>query len=267
MISLITTCKGRLEHLKRSLPTFQAASEDVVVVDYGCPDGTGDYVEENFPNVTLVREKDVPVFNVSRARNLGARAARGDALFFCDADVLLAQAAKQNLNKINLIGSYATFRRPNDLRGTCLVARSDFERIGGYDEVLVGYSGEDLDLYMRLRHARLSPFYFENGIVSEFISHDDASRIRYSQSDKETQFLRGQAYQMAKEIVLRCTLQERLDLKLRRNLMDHVEAGLVDVYSGEGYLSLKMNFPDFYNRGLLENYEFNYSVELKVKKR
>ena len=48
--SIVTTCKGRLEHLQRSLPSFAAQSgAEVVVVDYDCPDGTGIGLQRTFP--------------------------------------------------------------------------------------------------------------------------------------------------------------------------------------------------------------------------
>ena len=45
--SIITTCKGRLHHLRRTLPCMLAQGCDfayeVVVVDFGCPQGTFDF--------------------------------------------------------------------------------------------------------------------------------------------------------------------------------------------------------------------------------
>ncbi len=39
--SIITTCKGRLEHLKQTLPAMLAQKDsEVIVVDYSCPHGT-----------------------------------------------------------------------------------------------------------------------------------------------------------------------------------------------------------------------------------
>src|SRR5260370_11681104 len=38
-LSVVVPCKGRLQHLRRSLPTFVAQPDsEVIVVDYDCPD-------------------------------------------------------------------------------------------------------------------------------------------------------------------------------------------------------------------------------------
>ena len=45
-ICIITTCMGRLAHLRQSLPSFTAQPDtSVVVVDYSCPERSGEWVE------------------------------------------------------------------------------------------------------------------------------------------------------------------------------------------------------------------------------
>jgi predicted glycosyltransferase involved in capsule biosynthesis len=39
------------------------------------------------------------------------------------------------------------------VQGTCVVHRRHFDLVGGYDEVLVSYGGEDMELYERLATA------------------------------------------------------------------------------------------------------------------
>src|SRR5277367_5615452 len=74
VLTIVTTCKGRLSYLKRSLPSMIGAGLPVVVVDYDCPDGTSRYVEEHFSGVKVVRIRGKAGFNLSEARNLGAAA-------------------------------------------------------------------------------------------------------------------------------------------------------------------------------------------------
>ena len=79
-IAFVTTCKGRLHHIRQTLPRFLAEKPDeVIVVDYGCPDMAGDWVEENHPAAKVVRVTDDPEFCAARARNMGGRAARAVA--------------------------------------------------------------------------------------------------------------------------------------------------------------------------------------------
>jgi glycosyltransferase involved in cell wall biosynthesis len=101
-ITYITTCKGRLEHLRQSLPRVAAQPQvQVIVVDYDCPDGSGQWVKDNFPQVRVVRIDDDPGFLLTRARNAGGQAAATPWLAFFDADILLAddffRTASENL--------------------------------------------------------------------------------------------------------------------------------------------------------------------------
>ncbi len=90
MLSLITTCKNRLPHLKQTLPLMlQQPHAEVIVVDYGCEQGTAAWVKEHHPAAKLVQVNDDPVFCVARARNMGAKNASHELLCFVDADVLL----------------------------------------------------------------------------------------------------------------------------------------------------------------------------------
>jgi hypothetical protein len=54
------------------------ADIEVVVVDYDCPDGAGDWVQSAWPAANLVSVSDRPWYNQSEARNHGAAAASGD---------------------------------------------------------------------------------------------------------------------------------------------------------------------------------------------
>jgi len=93
--SIITTCKGRLDHLKESLPAMVAqGAKEVIVVDYSCPDGTGDYVAVTYPDVRLVRVEGEQHFSNWKARNAGAEVATGDMLRFAVTRMLEKQLAK-----------------------------------------------------------------------------------------------------------------------------------------------------------------------------
>jgi len=56
---------------------------EVIVVDNASVDGGADFVEENFPSVTIIRN---PVNGCSSGRNLGAKVASGEFLAFFDSD-------------------------------------------------------------------------------------------------------------------------------------------------------------------------------------
>src|SRR5690606_12453971 len=91
-IAFVTTCKNRLDHLRRTLPTWMAEDPDeIIVVDYGCPQGSGDWVRAHWPQVRVVRVDDDSGFCLSRARNLGAREVTADWICFIDADIVVRE--------------------------------------------------------------------------------------------------------------------------------------------------------------------------------
>lgn len=152
--SLIVTCKGRLMHLRQTLPLFcQLPGCEVTVVDYGCPDRCGDWVAAHFPAAKVMRVDDDPGFNPSRARNIAATASTADYLFFVDADIRVAASAMDAIIAAVTPETYVTIDatdRGDDLRGTAVVPRAMFEAVGGYDELLRHYGMEDTELYTRL---------------------------------------------------------------------------------------------------------------------
>jgi len=178
MLSLITTCKNRLPHLKQTLPLMlKQPRAEVIVVDYGCEQGTAAWVKENHPAAKLVQVSDDPVFCVARARNMGAKIASHETLCFVDADVLMhLEFCKwlefnQNPNWFYVYPAHKEY----ELFGFVIVAREHFSKVGGYDEAIEGWGGEDKDLYERLARVGLSKSLVPEGSLSP-ISHGDELR-------------------------------------------------------------------------------------------
>jgi hypothetical protein len=89
MISVIIPAWNALRWLPETLGsvmTQEGAGFEVVLVDDGSTDGTGDYVAREWPQVRLVRSENL---GVSHARNLGTAEARGDLVKYLDADDVL----------------------------------------------------------------------------------------------------------------------------------------------------------------------------------
>ncbi|MCP5103037.1 MAG: glycosyltransferase [bacterium] len=110
-ISLVTTCKGRLDYLKESLLTWLAIDYDnfdIVVVDYDCPDRTENFITRNrerllknsrASGIHVVKVNNRPVFNLCDARNTGIDFADSELIVMIDADVHTAD--KNILNFIH----------------------------------------------------------------------------------------------------------------------------------------------------------------------
>jgi glycosyltransferase involved in cell wall biosynthesis len=224
-LTAITTCKGRLEHLKLTLPALMASPElEVVVVDYDCPDHAGDWVRATWPNAKVVAVSDRPVFNRSEAKNLGAAAAGGDWFFFVDADIRISETFAQDIQALLRPGVFLLADpRPGDLWGALVVSRADFEALEGYDEAMIGYGSEDVDIISRLMIAGVDEARFPSRDFG-VIPHDAALRTRFH--DLTDVALSGSIngfYRTAKNDLLRQGVT--LDLEGRRKLHAEVVRG------------------------------------------
>jgi glycosyltransferase involved in cell wall biosynthesis len=232
--SIITTCMGRLDHLKLTLPRLmEQADSEVIVVDYSCPQKTGDYVAENFPAAKVVRVEGKKVFSNWAARNAGAQAAEGALLLFCDADTLLRSDATEWLAEHLPPGAYGHFNLPstakfnqarlrlgnNQLRGFQVIPRGIFKKFGGYDDVVVGYAaGADTDLELRLSLFRVKRMLLDPAIVEKVIEHDNEERFRNHRTPIRTSYAAGLLYRRAKTALIRFRRRPNLPRPLRQRL-------------------------------------------------
>jgi glycosyltransferase involved in cell wall biosynthesis len=224
-LTAITTCKGRLEHLKQTLPALMASPElEVIVVDYDCPDGAGDWVRATWPGAKVVAVSDRPVFNRSEAKNLGAAAAGGDWFFFVDADIRVSETFAHDVQSRLRPGDFLLADpRPGDLWGALVVARADFTACEGYDEAMVGYGSEDVDLISRLMIAGVREASFPS-LNFGVIPHDAALRTRFHNlTDVALSASINGFYRTAKNDLLRQGVT--IDLEGRRKLYAEVVNG------------------------------------------
>ncbi|HYX46166.1 MAG TPA: glycosyltransferase family 2 protein [Sphingomicrobium sp.] len=232
--AIITTCKGRLEHLKVSLPKMLAQrADEVIVVDYSCPEGAGEFVASNFPSVRVVSVPDQEHFSNWKARNAGAAVASSDVLVFVDADTILADGAIDRLSTDLPLRTYGFFDSKtsrafndggprlasNQLKGFHVIPSAAFRRAGGYDEVVEGYAaGADTDLEERLQIIGLGRNALDGALVESVIQHDAASRTEHHAYPVRTSYAAGLLYRAAKRALLRARGSVELPLKLRRQL-------------------------------------------------
>lgn len=180
LLTIITTSRSRLEHIKQTLPRMLAQpGVSCVVVDYGCPDGTGDWVEAHHPQARVVRADNPPRFEAAKARNLGAAAAETPWLCFADADTILEPEFAQTVIPLLERGHYyRTEPRGSDSYGMCICHREDFDKVEGYDAVLQGWGMEDQDFYQRLEHTGLRLVRFP-GTMLRMIPHGVDMRVQH----------------------------------------------------------------------------------------
>jgi len=191
-VSLITTCKGRLDHLKATAPTMIAQSGvtyELIVVDYGDPDNTLSFVctELKFPRRAAVHVvEDTDTFNLNRARNFGAQFAIGEILAFVDADVFLADRWLTNISREIANGAKLVTRggTRKGITGTFAVTKELFELVGGFNEALVGWGHDEVDFCRRCRKLADSCTYNPN-LVRAITHTDEVRTAYYNEKDKK----------------------------------------------------------------------------------
>ena len=212
-ISVIIPCHNRAHTLTRALSSVLAqssAADEIIVVDDGSQDNSGELVECRYPQVRLIRQQNK---GVSAARNKGISAAQYDWIALLDSDDewlpqklqsirdLQAQHREQVLFHSNEIWIRNGKRvNPMDkhtkyggwifhhclplcvISPSAVVMRRDIlESLGGFDESLPVC--EDYDLWLRLCH-RYPVFYTDQPLIKKFGGHDDQLSRRHWGMDR-----------------------------------------------------------------------------------
>ena len=170
-----------LERCLRKIQTSHLKALELIVVDDGSTDGSRDCAQRLGAKVLATEGQRGPAC----ARNIGARAARGDILLFVDADVCVrrdttarvraAFARDRDLDGLigsyddepsapNLVSQYKNLlhcfvhqtgrRRASTFWSGCgAIRRSVFLAHGGFDESYARPAIEDIELGTRLHHA------------------------------------------------------------------------------------------------------------------
>lgn len=243
--TFITTCKGRLEHLKQSLPRMCAQNgAKVVVVDYACPDGTADWVRKNFPDVTVAQETDDSGFVIARARNMGALAASTPWIMFIDADMLVAKDfLEQVLPQLHPTKYYRAAPWSRQNWGTAICTRAAYSKTGGYDEVYRGWGVEDDDFYDALEFQGARRAEFPAALLSE-VEHTNDLRTKFHEISMMTSFRINMIYRQIK-LDLMYNFRSPLPLTERQRIFNEVKRRITNLENGTSKNGkLKLHIPD-----------------------
>jgi hypothetical protein len=197
-ISFCTTCKGRLHHLKRTLPQNlrDNPQAEFVVLDYSSEDGLKEWILSDPVTVEAMRDgrliyarhPDAPHFRMAHAKNMAHRLATGDIVCNLDADNFtgrdfdryLASRMGDKPQETIVYPHYGFLKNlPIERAGFCgriAMSRDNFLEIGGYDEQFSHWGGDDHNIIARSLAHGLRPRPIEEARHLAIIAHDHAER-------------------------------------------------------------------------------------------
>lgn len=187
--------------------------ELIVVEDRGSPDDTAELIRSFGTALRCLRQ---PGLGASAARNAGAAAASGEYLAFIDADDLWAPAKLERQlaalaaapdarlafvhceEFVSPDADAATRARIGAPRpavaaksaSSVLLRRTDFQRVGGFDEDIS--IGDFLDWYLRARHAGLGEVVLPEAMLLRRLHARNMTREQRGDFASYTRILREQ---------------------------------------------------------------------------
>jgi glycosyltransferase involved in cell wall biosynthesis len=269
-ISIISTCKSRLDHLKKVIDSWvNFLPHEIIVTDVSCPQKTADWLGTNYPQVKVVYQASES-FNLSKARNLGAAAASGDWLFFVDADITLGSGFRSWIEEQAPNNRFLVREQKNAWdgiheQGTVLCRKADFQKIEGYDEIIEGYGGEDHDLYYKLNRIGVARLNAPRHYIESLEHGDDERVLHYFEKDKRLHSVRARIYRAFKESILSNNKSIfEVPLVTRREIWDRCQVLVgenFDALSGGGPVEMKMQL----KRWLPDPYYLSGEVSFKFQ--
>ena len=190
-ISFCTVSKDRLNFLQQTLPENIRDNEDYdvefVILNYNSSDGIDDYIRDYWGalikagKLSYFKESTAQHFKPAHSRNLCMRLASGDIICNVDADNFTGKICKFinkafEKNKTIICSPYIFTKQALDTHGRIAIKKTEWLRIGGYDESLIGWGGEDWDLIRRCQKMGWNINYFPKANLNR-IPHNDSVRV------------------------------------------------------------------------------------------
>ena len=200
-LSFFTVCMGRLHHLQQTLMKNLAWNADhpsleFVLLDYSSPDDLAGWIQSELAEhlasgrVVYYRYEHAQFFSFSHSRNMAARLCSGDIICNVDADNFtgpgFARYVDRRMKNKDLLvgctfedGIFTPIVDDHGWTGRMAVRRQAFLDAGGYDEDMVAWGYEDMDLYNRLRHRGHICAPIDRRFLN-CLPHDNLERIAFT---------------------------------------------------------------------------------------
>jgi len=178
-LSIVTVCMNRSHHLLQSAPRVASLPwhTEHLVVDWSSIQPLRRELLPPDPRLRLLRVEGEPEWNLCRAYNFAVAQSSGEVILKLDADAWPSARFDPGAPQLGEAGRPCAFGSGGEGRkGQILVARSLFEAVGGFHELLVGYGFDDKDLRIRLTQLLAQEPAWIPADWLELISHTDAER-------------------------------------------------------------------------------------------
>ncbi|MBS1664530.1 MAG: glycosyltransferase [Bacteroidetes bacterium] len=196
-ISICTVCMNRLTYLRETLPLNIEENRhypgiEFILLDYNSRDNMenwarihmADYIASGLLKYYKTTEPEY--FLLSHSKNMAMRLATGDIVCMVDADNFAGPGYAHWVNEVftkqgntTIITTLEKADIPyGDQGGKLCFDRSMLHTSRGFDESLVGYGVEDLDLVNRLEKMGGTRVFIRDKKYLKFIGHTDVERVK-----------------------------------------------------------------------------------------
>ncbi len=161
-----------------------------VILNYNSSDGLGEWMKQkmlpqiNTGKIVYFETFQPEYFHRSLARNLAFSLADGEILCNIDADNYTGEGFADfvyntfQFNENIFLSTIDTTNKANsDVYGRICCTKTDFQKVGGYDERIEEYGFEDYDLVNRLELSGARKMIISNPIFLKAIQHGDTERL------------------------------------------------------------------------------------------
>ena len=196
-LSIVTVCMNRREHLLKT--ALKVANwphhHEHLILDWSSEMPLLRAELPDDPRIRLIRVDGERQWHQPRAYNLACRLSTGQWLFKLDADCWPAALSASDV-LLRETASAVFGSGPDGRVGQCLLDRALFERVGGFNEVLLGYGFDDKDFRARLEAEGATIRYWPVDALG-VIAHSASLRVGQADAASSIQRVSARALKRA----------------------------------------------------------------------